>query len=178
MFWFGQAIDGQWSENRNGIDSSNASVWSLQAISVLFDSSGWTCGVVQNDTKVWGPVRLVWVRGMGRRLPKRTPRGKRRSAVMIRFVQWFDLVYYLQCDETTDDCGKHDVACDESGDRGKPGDDWWNDEFPCQPAWCDDYDQRDLCFVLIDDDLWFAWSFWLPPWVVGFSLMYSYKYIN
>ena len=70
----------------------------------LYDSSGWG---------EWG---VVW--------PSERPRGKLRSAVMIRFVQWFDLVYYLQCDETTDDCGKHDVACDESGDRGKPGDDW------------------------------------------------------
>ena len=67
----------------------------------LYDSSGWG---------EWG---VVW--------PSERPRGKLRSAVMIRFVQWFDLVYYLQCDETTDDCGKHDVACDESGDRGSPG---------------------------------------------------------
>lgn len=100
-------------------------------------------GALYDSSGGWGEWGVVW--------PSERPRGKLRSAVMIMFVQWFDLVHYFQCDETTDDRGKHDVACDESGNRGESGDDWWNDEFPCQPAWCDDYDQRDLCFVLIDD---------------------------
>ena len=39
----------------------------------LYDSSG------------WGECGVVW--------PSERPGGKRRSAVMIRFVQWFDLVY-------------------------------------------------------------------------------------